>query len=60
MLHDSEIQESLNKLETYINSEFGLVIALTYARVGNLQDTASEMNNKVDILNAGKDSKNSL
>lgn len=56
-LHDSDIQESLKTLESYINSEFGLVIALTYGRVGKLQDTAAEINNKVDVLSASHDSK---
>lgn len=58
MLHDNDIQESLNKLERYITSEFGLVLALTYGRVGKLQDTATEITNKVDVLSADQDSKN--
>ena len=37
-LQDEGIQELLSKLKQYVESELGLVIALTYGRVRDLQD----------------------
>jgi hypothetical protein len=46
-LNDDEIKPSLQKLQRFAEEELGLVVALTFARVGELQDTMNDMHKGV-------------
>lgn len=48
---DDEISPSLNKLRRFAEHELGLVVALTFARVGDLQNTAEDVRKGIsDVL----------
>ena len=52
-LKDDSIQEHITKLEKYVQSEVGLVIHLTYGRLGNVQDGLENLQAKmtgIDII----------
>jgi hypothetical protein len=52
-LSDSDIRESVDRLHNYITSEFGLVIALTYGRMGEMEKAMLEENQVLDNVAVG-------
>lgn len=54
-LEVDDISFSVDRLRRYIESELGLVIALTYGRVKDLQTTMSDTQSDVKIVKAGVD-----
>lgn len=49
-LQEDDIQSSISRLHRYIETELGLVIALTYGRVKDLQSTTSVVQTQVDSV----------
>ncbi|MCJ1386684.1 hypothetical protein MMC17_009810 [Xylographa soralifera] len=54
-LKDDNIQESITKLERYVQSEVGLVIHLTYGRIGDVQDGMKHLQVRVSNMTTGVD-----
>ena len=52
-LKDDAISSSVAKLQKYVETELGLVIALTYGRVKDVQETAADTQTDVKIVKVG-------
>ncbi|OQN99698.1 hypothetical protein B0A48_14468 [Cryoendolithus antarcticus] len=46
-MNDDEIKPSMQRLQVFAEEELGLVVALTFARVGELQNTTSDLHKGV-------------
>ena len=57
---DPGINSSVNKLQTYVEAELGLVIALTYRRVKDIQTSTVDMYAAVNLVNARTDELSSM
>lgn len=54
-MKDDGISSSVNKLQNYVEAELGLVIALTYRRVKDMQASTADMHTAVNLVKAHTD-----
>ena len=54
-MKDDGISSSVNKLHNYVEAELGLVIALTYRHVNDMQASTADMHTAVNLVNARTD-----
>ena len=55
LLQEDEIGSAVTKLDKYVSTELGLVIALTYGGVKGLQNTTTDVQTDVKVVKAGVD-----
>ena len=54
-LKEDSIQESITKLNKYIQSEIGLVVHLTYGRIGKMQEGLENLQAQMGMMATGMD-----
>ena len=59
-MKEDGISTSVNKLQNYVEAELGLVIALTYRRVKDIQASTADMYTAVNLVNARTEESSSM